>query len=100
MRLRARAYHEGSAIGCARVHLDGSGRIAVTAGLRAHLGIADDGQVTAWAERDATGRPTGVLAVASPAILEHALAALTALEDTARADVDNDAGTQRLNTVA
>ena len=99
LRLRARLHHEGSTIGSKRVHLDGNARIAVTTGLRDHLGIAEDGQVIAWAERDAMGQPTGVVAVASPAIFERALAALVTIEDAARADVDNDAGLRRHSTV-
>jgi hypothetical protein len=40
--------------------------------------VLPDGPVFAWAEQDASGRATGVLAVANPGAVESAFVALSA----------------------
>jgi hypothetical protein len=54
----------------------------VTSGLRDHLSVAATDQVLVWAECDAAGQATGVLMVANAALIERALLALAAFEDT------------------
>ena len=88
LRLRARAEHVGPVVGTKRGHIDNTGRLVLTADLRTHLGLGEGDPVIVWAERDAHGAPSGIVAVANAALLESALAALCALEDAGQPAVD------------
>ena len=81
LRLRARVNHVGPVAGTKRGHVDNMGRLVLTMSLRIHLGLGEGDPVILWAERDAVGAATGIVAVANAALLEPALAALCALED-------------------
>ena len=88
LRLRPRVGHVGPVAGTKRGHVDNMGRLVLTAGLRTHLGLGEGDPVIVWAERDAIGAPSGIVAVANAALLEPALAALCALEDAGQPGVD------------
>ncbi len=80
LRLRRRQLDERAVRGTSRPHVDASGRILLSAGLRRHLGVGADGAVVLWAEQRPDGTPSGVLVVAHPGILVAALAAADAAE--------------------
>jgi len=55
-------------------HTDGSGAIVVPAGLRAHLGIDDDGEIVAHLVADPADPDARAVELLSPAVVETALA--------------------------
>ena len=68
LRLRARAEHVGPVVGTKRGHIDNTGRLVLTADLRTHLGLGEGDPVIVWAERDAHGAPSGIVAIANAAL--------------------------------
>jgi hypothetical protein len=74
VRLRA-TWADGPVIGSTKAHLDGSGRISVTLGLRAHLGIEPSDVVVAWVERQ-PGAPADIVSIVPAGALTAAFGAL------------------------
>ena len=68
LRLRARAEHVRPVVGTKRGHIDNTGRLVLTADLRTHLGLGEGDPVIVWAERDAHGAPSGIVAIANAAL--------------------------------
>ena len=75
LRLRRRASDDRAVRSTSRPHVDATGRIVLSAGLRRHLGVESDGCVVLWAEPGEAGASPGVLVIAHPEILVVALVA-------------------------